>query len=103
MQMHEHPDGSLPVREDGQLDGVACGGQSLPVLLCMHLNSDVGVWGDHGSALRLHYNCADLIQQDGRPFNPVSRPQFLQMVRVRGLATTCLHQRCTGLRADIES
>ena len=65
---------SLPVGEDGELDGIAGGCHCLLVLLRMDLNPDVCVGRDQSCALRIHHDCADLVQQDGRARDPVVRP-----------------------------
>ncbi len=67
----------LPVGKDSKLDGVTGGCQHLFILLSLHLNPDICVGGDKGCALGLDHNGADLIQQDGRPRNAMTRLELL--------------------------
>lgn len=63
-----------PVRENGQLDGVATLAHiMLPGILWVDLDPDVSLAGDVGHTARLHDNSRYVVNQERRPRDFVAR------------------------------
>lgn len=88
--MGSNPDCS-PVGEDGQLDRVTlCQKVLLVDLWPLHIHLDVHVGGDLSCAFGLHHNGADVINQDSRARDAVTRLEVFEQVGRRVLQATNL-------------
>ena len=95
---------TAPVREDGELDGVAlglrAGGRAR---VAADLDAQVAPAGHVRGAAGLHHDGGDVVDQHGRPGHGVPRAQVLQQIRGRLLAAPHLRrasqQGCTCERA----